>query len=47
MGASATGANSASAEAMAPAVICAGGPITRVEVAPAALVDAVLAALGV
>ena len=46
---SAGGANSGSAEALAPAVavICAGGPITRVEAAPAALVDAVLAALGV
>ena len=45
---SARGANSGSAEALAPAVavICGGGPITRVElpehaVAPAALVDAV------
>ena len=45
--ASARGANSGGAEAVAPAVICAGGPITRVEVPPAALVDAVLAALGV
>jgi hypothetical protein len=61
---SARGANSGSAEALAPAVavICGGGPITRVEVAgsggvagelpehavaPAALVDAVLAAVGV
>ncbi len=49
---SARGANSGSAEALAPAVavICGGGPITRVERArrrPPSLVDAVLAAVGV
>ena len=48
------GSDSGGAEALAPAVavICGGGPITRVEVAgarrrPAALVDAVLAAVDV